>query len=113
MFLFKFLSKGKGELTNQILLARREPLRPLQVAEELLGIAAPAVGSALGNEAKHLHAPIVADPQLPVLAVDVDGPAVLANRVHVAEAGQPIHNSCQHTYMYVKRQTWVHHRQKE
>lgn len=76
-------------LTNQVLAARREPLAVLQIGKELLGISAPVVGGALRNKAKHLHAAVHADPEVPRLSADVDCADGFSDGVDVAEAGEP------------------------
>lgn len=78
-----------GGLTDQVLLTGGIALALLEIVEELLGITAPAVGSALGDEAEHLHAAVVAHPQIPVLAAHVDGRCFLTDGIHIAETREP------------------------
>ena len=72
-----------------MLLAGRVALGALQVVEELLDVRTEAVDGARRNEAKHLHAAVIADKELPGAARNVDGARGGADGVDVAESPEP------------------------
>lgn len=78
-------------LTDQILLARREAFRLRQIIVEIFDISGEVRDRASSNKTKHLHAAVVADPQRPRAAADVDVRLEAANGVDAAVATEPDH----------------------